>query len=97
MVRLTAENPQVVDPGDDDRALAGGVTRGEIDYLARRERVTKLADIVMRRTTLAISGALTRAPSAAAIVSTSARNSSTSASLTTPLRLTSCRAARTCA
>ena len=44
----------------DDRPLAAGVTRGEIDYIARRERVTRLADIVLRRTTLAISGALTQ-------------------------------------
>jgi len=44
----------------DDRPLAGGVTRGEIDYIARCEHVARLADIVMRRTTLAISGALTQ-------------------------------------
>ena len=31
----------------------------EIDYIARNEFVEHLADIVMRRTTLAISGALT--------------------------------------
>jgi glycerol-3-phosphate dehydrogenase len=44
----------------DDRALAGGLTSGEIDFIARREHVLRLADIVMRRTTLAISGVLTQ-------------------------------------
>ena len=44
----------------DDLPLAGGVTRGEIDYIARHENIVRLADVVMRRTTLAISGALSR-------------------------------------
>ncbi|MBA3326053.1 MAG: glycerol-3-phosphate dehydrogenase/oxidase [Rhodobacteraceae bacterium] len=34
-------------------------SRAEIDWIARNERVAHLADIVMRRTTLAITGALT--------------------------------------
>lgn len=36
-----------------------GYSRAEIDWIARHERVVHLADIVMRRTTLAITGALT--------------------------------------
>jgi glycerol-3-phosphate dehydrogenase len=40
-------------PGASDRSLA------EVDWIARSERVVHLADIVMRRTTLAITGALT--------------------------------------
>ena len=36
-----------------------GYSLAEIDWIARRERVVHLADIVMRRTTLAITGALT--------------------------------------
>jgi glycerol-3-phosphate dehydrogenase len=44
-----------------DRRLpdAADYTLAEIDFIARRERVVHLADIVMRRTTLAITGALT--------------------------------------
>ncbi len=41
-------------PDSDDYSLA------EIDWLVRNEHVTHLADIVMRRTTLAITGSLTR-------------------------------------
>ena len=37
-----------------------GYSRGEIDWIARNEMVERLADIVMRRTTLAIEGKLTR-------------------------------------
>ncbi|WP_420963272.1 FAD-dependent oxidoreductase [Brucella sp. IR073] len=37
-----------------------GYTRGEIDWIARSEMVTHLADIVMRRTTIAIEGFLSR-------------------------------------
>ena len=37
------------------------MTRGEIDRIARHELVIRLADVVLRRTTLAISGALTLA------------------------------------
>lgn len=44
-----------------DRALTGSMTRGEIDRIARHEQVIRLADVVLRRTTLAISGALTLA------------------------------------
>ncbi len=39
---------------------SSGYSLAEIDWIARRERVGHLADIVMRRTTLAITGALTR-------------------------------------
>ena len=44
----------------DERPLAHAheYTRGEIDFLARFEAVQRLADIVMRRTTLAITGRL---------------------------------------
>jgi glycerol-3-phosphate dehydrogenase len=44
---------------DDDRLPdSGDYSASEIDYIARNEFVERLADIVMRRTTLAISGSL---------------------------------------
>lgn len=51
IARHGAEGDRI--PDADDYGL------GEIDWIARRERVTHLADIVMRRTTLAITGAVT--------------------------------------
>ncbi|MFB2552773.1 glycerol-3-phosphate dehydrogenase/oxidase [Ensifer soli] len=45
--------------GDRPLAHVRGVSAGEIDYIARNEQVVHLADIVLRRTTLAIEGLLT--------------------------------------
>ncbi|WP_460927672.1 glycerol-3-phosphate dehydrogenase/oxidase [Shinella zoogloeoides] len=45
--------------GDVPLAHVEGYSRGEIDWIARNEMVEHLADIVMRRTTLAIEGRLT--------------------------------------
>ncbi|WP_245424770.1 glycerol-3-phosphate dehydrogenase/oxidase [Shinella zoogloeoides] len=45
--------------GDAPLAHVEGYGRGEIDWIARNEMVEHLADIVMRRTTLAIEGRLT--------------------------------------
>ncbi|WP_313192552.1 glycerol-3-phosphate dehydrogenase/oxidase [Shinella zoogloeoides] len=45
--------------GDASLAHVEGYGRGEIDWIARSEMVEHLADIVMRRTTLAIEGRLT--------------------------------------
>lgn len=39
---------------------APGYTQGEIDWIVRHENIERLDDIVMRRTTLAITGVLTR-------------------------------------
>ena len=46
--------------GDAPLAHASAYSCGEIDYIARHEQVERLADIVMRRTSLAISGELDR-------------------------------------
>jgi glycerol-3-phosphate dehydrogenase len=47
---------------NDDGLLpdSGGYSKSEIDYIARNEFIEHLADIVMRRSTLAIAGSLTR-------------------------------------
>jgi glycerol-3-phosphate dehydrogenase len=45
-------------PGEAPLRGLRGYSRGEIDYLARCERVERLADIVLRRSSLAITGAL---------------------------------------
>lgn len=45
--------------GDTPLAHVEGYGRGEIDWIARNEMVEHLADVVMRRTTLAIEGRLT--------------------------------------
>lgn len=45
--------------GDELLPGASAYTLAELDWIARNERVVHLADIVMRRTTLAITGALT--------------------------------------
>lgn len=47
--------------GDAPLAHLDGYRRAEIDWIARNEHVEHLADIVMRRTTLAIEGRLTAA------------------------------------
>ncbi|UNK40383.1 glycerol-3-phosphate dehydrogenase/oxidase (plasmid) [Shinella sp. H4-D48] len=47
--------------GDQPLAHAEGYGQGEIDWVVRNEMVGHLADIVMRRTTLAIEGKLTAA------------------------------------
>ena len=47
--------------GDAPLAHLDGYGRAEIDWIARNEHVQHLADIVMRRTTLAIEGRLTAA------------------------------------
>jgi glycerol-3-phosphate dehydrogenase len=47
--------------GDAPLAHVEGYGRAEIDWIARNEMVRHLADIVMRRTTLAIEGGLTAA------------------------------------
>jgi glycerol-3-phosphate dehydrogenase len=46
----------------DERPLAHALdySRGEIDFIARLEQIGRLADIVMRRTSLALTGALDR-------------------------------------
>jgi glycerol-3-phosphate dehydrogenase len=46
--------------GDAPLAHAEEFSSGEMDYIARHEHIERLADIVMRRTSLAISGALDR-------------------------------------
>ncbi|MHA7875418.1 glycerol-3-phosphate dehydrogenase/oxidase [Roseivivax sp.] len=46
-------------PGAAPLADAPGYSRGEIDWIARHEQVVHLADVVLRRTTLAITGRLT--------------------------------------
>jgi glycerol-3-phosphate dehydrogenase len=45
-------------PSERPLRLAEAHGRGEIDYIARHEQVERLSDIVMRRTSLAITGAL---------------------------------------
>jgi glycerol-3-phosphate dehydrogenase len=45
--------------GDARLPDAADYSRAEIDWIARNERVERLADIAMRRTTLAVTGALT--------------------------------------
>lgn len=49
----------IKETGDAPLAHVEGYGRGEIDWIARNEMVEHLADIVMRRTTLAIEGRLT--------------------------------------
>lgn len=49
----------IKETGDVPLAHVEGYGRGEIDWIARNEMVEHLADIVMRRTTLAIEGRLT--------------------------------------
>ncbi|WPE23306.1 glycerol-3-phosphate dehydrogenase/oxidase [Shinella zoogloeoides] len=49
----------IKETGDVSLAHVEGYSRGEIDWIARNEMVEHLADIVMRRTTLAIEGRLT--------------------------------------
>ena len=46
--------------GERPLANASDYSRAEIDYLVRFEAVERLADIVLRRTTLAMAGALNR-------------------------------------
>ncbi len=46
--------------GERPLAHASDYSRAEIDYLVRFEAVERLADIVLRRTTLAMAGALNR-------------------------------------
>lgn len=48
-------------PDDRPLAQASAYSRGEIDFIARHELVERLADVVMRRTSLAITGSLSRA------------------------------------
>ncbi|MGX5719261.1 glycerol-3-phosphate dehydrogenase/oxidase [Shinella zoogloeoides] len=57
----TADNvlAHIKETGDVPLAHVEGYGRGEIDWIARKEMVEHLADIVMRRTTLAIEGRLT--------------------------------------
>lgn len=45
---------------DDDQAVASGVpvTSAEVAFMVRKEHATRLADVIMRRTTLAITGAV---------------------------------------
>lgn len=49
----------IKETGDVPLAHVEGYGRGEIDWIARNEMIEHLADIVMRRTTLAIEGRLT--------------------------------------
>lgn len=49
----------IKETGDAPLAHVEGYGRGEIDWIARNEMVEHLADIVMRRTTLAVEGRLT--------------------------------------
>jgi glycerol-3-phosphate dehydrogenase len=46
---------------DDRLPDSADYSLSEIDWICRKERVARLADVVMRRTTLAIGGSLTRA------------------------------------
>ncbi len=55
--RAVARHEADAEPGG--LSDATDYSRAEIDWIVRNERVVHLADIVMRRTTLAITGALT--------------------------------------